>query len=73
MVRDLALLLDHRDPDARVDQMLLTVDAGHTASFSFASDLEWSVADLLDPRVLRSANDVVASAFPAVAPPPTLG
>lgn len=73
VVRDLALLVDRIDPAAQVDEMLLTLDAGQTATISFDSDRDLAVDDLLDPRVLRSANDLVVAAFRAGVSRPSLG
>jgi beta-mannosidase len=63
-VRDLALLVDRLDPDAVVDDMLVTLLPGETATFRVRSDRELSAAAFADPLVLRSANQLCAAARP---------
>jgi beta-mannosidase len=56
-VRDLALLVDKVDPDAVVDDMLVSLLAGETHTFTVASTATLDdPAALRHPRVLRSAN-----------------
>jgi beta-mannosidase len=63
LVRDLSLLVDRLDPSAVVDDMLVTLLPGETATFfvSLPEGVELEEADFADPRVLRSANDLRAS------------
>jgi beta-mannosidase len=66
LAKDVTLLLDRLDPDAVVDDALVTLPAGSSVTFHVRS----TVADLEDalvgPPVLRCANDVVV---PRVGPP----
>ena len=59
LAEDVTLLVDRLDPDAVVDDALVTLPAGSSATFHVRS----TVADLEDalvgPPVLRCANDVV--------------
>ncbi|MGL5928548.1 MAG: glycoside hydrolase family 2 protein, partial [Dermatophilaceae bacterium] len=59
-VRDLSLLVDKVDPDAQVDDMLAVLLPGETASFGIRSARTLSLEELTTPRVLRSANQLVA-------------
>ncbi len=58
-VRDLALLVDKVDPDAVVDDMLVTLLPGETVTWRVKSALAIDPDDLLAPAVLRSANQLV--------------
>jgi len=60
LIRDLALLADKLHPDAVVDDMLLTLLPGESAVFEVASAADFDPEALLDSRVLRSANQLVA-------------
>jgi beta-mannosidase len=60
-VRDLALLVDKLDPDARVDAQVVSVAAGRTAVFSVRTAAELDPEELVGPRVLRTANALVAA------------
>jgi beta-mannosidase len=62
LVRDLALLVDKVDPDAVVDDMIVTLLPGESVVFTVASQLEFDPERLLDPRVLRSANQLLEGA-----------
>jgi len=62
LIRDLALLVDKLDPDARVDAQVVSVEAGRTAVFSVHGSAELDPAELVGPRVLRTANALVAGA-----------
>ena len=59
LVRDLALLVDKVDPDARADDMLATLLPGESVTWQVTSALEVEPAAFLDPAVLRSANQLV--------------
>ncbi len=59
LVRDLALLVDKLDPAAVVDDMLVTLLPGESATFTVVSAVSISEADLT-PRVLRSANQLLS-------------
>lgn len=58
LVRDLTLLADKLAPDARVDRQLVTLLAGETSSLVVRTDAVLDETALVDPRVLRSANDL---------------
>ena len=60
LVRDLALLVDKLDPDAEVDTQLVSVPAGGSATFTVRTTAQLDEAALVGPRVLRSANALVA-------------
>nr|WP_246221545.1 glycoside hydrolase family 2 protein [Phytoactinopolyspora mesophila] len=60
LVRDVALLADQVHPDARVDDMLVTLLPGETASFRVSAPGGLSGEAFGAPGVLRSANDLVA-------------
>jgi peptide/nickel transport system substrate-binding protein len=59
LLKDLALLADKVDPDARVDDMLVTVRAGRSVTFH-VDGRGVDPAALGGPTVLRSANQLVA-------------
>lgn len=59
LVRDLTLLVDRLDPDAQVDEALVTLPAGTSASFRVRTAHELDLAALVTRPVLRSANDLV--------------
>jgi beta-mannosidase len=59
LVRDLALLVDKVDPDAVVDDMLVTLLPGESAAFTVRSDASFDPSRLLERRVLRSANQLL--------------
>ena len=59
LVRDLALLVDKVDPDARADDMLVTLLPGESVTWQVTSALEVEPAAFLAPAVLRSANQLV--------------
>jgi beta-mannosidase len=60
LVRDLALLVDRVAEDAVVDDMLVTLLPGERAVFGVATSAPLTLEQLIDPRVLRSANQLVA-------------
>jgi len=62
LVRDLALLVDKLDPDAVVDDQLVTLTAGESAVLHVRSSREIDAAELVSPRVLRSVNALVRGA-----------
>jgi beta-mannosidase len=59
IVRDLALLVDKVDPEAVVDDMLITLLPGETASLLVSSRSEFNPRALLAPNVLRTANQLM--------------
>ncbi|CAL8978074.1 Beta-galactosidase [Cellulomonas sp. T2.31MG-18] len=61
-VRDLALLVDKVDPGATVDDMLVTLLPGETVSWHVTGTGDDAAARLLDPSVLRCANQLVVGA-----------
>ena len=61
LVKDVTLLADKVDPDADVDIALQTLDAGETRRFVVRARAGLDPRAFLSPRVLRSANDLVAA------------
>ncbi|HUH08169.1 MAG TPA: hypothetical protein VML96_10225, partial [Egibacteraceae bacterium] len=61
LLRDLCLLADRAAPGAEVDDMLITLLPGESATFSVRADGLSSPAGLLSPPVLRCVNDVGAA------------
>lgn len=59
LVKDLALLADRVAPDARVDAMLLTLLPGESTTIDVRTSDRVAPEAFLDPRVLRSANQLV--------------
>lgn len=64
LVRDLALLADKVDADAVVDDMLVTLLPGESATFEVHGGAVADPDTLLAPTVLRSANQLVAPGVP---------
>ena len=62
LVRDLSLLVDQVDPDAVVDDMLLTLLPGEHAVFHVRTTAEVPPQQWLQPHVLRSANQLLVPA-----------
>ncbi len=61
LVRDLAVLADRVDPDAVVDDMLLTLLPGESAVFDIRAPAVADPDAFAGPAVLRSANQLVAA------------
>ncbi|WP_084020848.1 glycoside hydrolase family 2 protein [Cryobacterium arcticum] len=59
LTRDLALLVDTVDPDALVDDMLVTLLPGESVLFTIDSVLDVDPAAFAAPTVLRSTNQLV--------------
>jgi beta-mannosidase len=59
LVRDLALLADRVAPDAVVDDMLITLLPGESVTFETRTAAELTHEQLVDPLVLRSANQLI--------------
>ncbi len=59
LVRDLALLVDKVSVDAVVDDMVVTLLPGESVVFEVTSAASFDPALLLEPHVLRSANQLV--------------
>jgi beta-mannosidase len=59
-VRDLAVLADRLAPDATVDDMLVSLLPGESVVFAITTSAVLSHEQLIDPLVLRSANQLVA-------------
>lgn len=59
LVKDLALLVDKLDPDAVVNDMLVTLLPGESITFDVASLRDLAPEELLAPAVLRSANQLL--------------
>ena len=59
LAEDVTLLVDRLDPDAVVDDALVTLPAGSSATFHVRSTVAGLEAALVGPPVLRCANDVV--------------
>ena len=64
LAREVTLLVDRVDPDARVDEALVTLLPGQSAKFHVHGALEASPAAFADPLVLRSMNDLVLAPNP---------
>ena len=62
LLRDLALFPDRLDPEATVDEQLVTLLPGETATFTVHTARALETAALTAPPVLRCANDLVAQA-----------
>lgn len=62
LVKDLMLLVDHVDENARVDAGLVTLLPGESVRFHVTSAAQLDPAALVKHPVLRSANDLVSSA-----------
>ncbi|RKS06667.1 beta-mannosidase [Nocardiopsis sp. Huas11] len=63
--RDVAILADRVAPDAEVDDMLVTLLAGESRSFTVRTEADIDPSALTAPLVLRSANTPHAGAVPA--------
>ncbi|MEH1017422.1 glycoside hydrolase family 2 protein [Micromonospora sp. CPCC 206060] len=61
LIRDLALLADKVAADASVDDMLITLLPGESVTFDVTAEPGFDPQALLEPRVLRSANQLVAA------------
>ncbi len=59
LVRDLALLVDKVDPDAVVDDMLVTLLPGEHVVFTVATGADVPLERWLAPEVLRHANQLL--------------
>ncbi|PGH46963.1 glycoside hydrolase family 2 protein [Streptomyces sp. Ru87] len=64
--RDVAVLADRLAPDAETDDMLVTLLAGETRSFTVRTGARLDPAELTGPSVLRSANALCAPSAPEV-------
>lgn len=60
LLRDLSLLVDKLDAAASVDEMLVTLLPGERVTFAVTSAAHVDEAALVSPRVLRSANQLLA-------------
>lgn len=60
IARDVTLLIDRVDREATVDTSLVDIDGGWTVVFQVRGAVDADAADFADPKVLRSANDLVA-------------
>lgn len=58
---DVTLLVDRLDPDARVDEALLTLSAGEEATFRVRTTRTLDEEALVGRPVLRTANDLVTA------------
>ncbi|GAA4916529.1 glycoside hydrolase family 2 protein [Streptomonospora salina] len=58
--RDVAILADRVAPDAEADDMLVSVPAGRTHSFTVRTAARIAPERLTDPQVLRCANGLAA-------------
>ncbi len=59
LVRDLALLVDKLDPEATVNDGLITLLPGESATFVVRSRVALSTDDVAQRRVLRNANQLL--------------
>ena len=64
LAKDVTVLVDRLDPDAGVDDALVTLPAGTSASFHVRTVVQGLEDDLSAPPVLRCANDVVVPREP---------
>ena len=64
LAKDVTLLVDRVDPDAVVDDALVTLPAGAGAVFHVRTTVTGAETDLAGPPVLRCANDVVVRRVP---------
>lgn len=64
LAKDVTLLVDRVDPDAVVDDALVTLPAGAGAVFHVRTTVTGAETDLAGPPVLRCANDVVVRRAP---------
>jgi beta-mannosidase len=62
LLRDLSLLVDRVDPDAVVDDMLVTLLPGESVTWQVRCPSTIEPSSFLDPLVLRSANQLVSTA-----------
>ncbi|MGT2462425.1 hypothetical protein [Sinomonas atrocyanea] len=60
LLRDVTVLADKLDPDATVDQALVTLLPAESAEFRIRTALPLTLSELSDRRVLRSANQLVS-------------
>ncbi len=61
LLRDLALLVDKLDPQAVVDDMLVTLLPGESVTFGITSKITLTLESICAPTVLRSANQLISS------------
>lgn len=61
LAREVSLLVDRLHPSAVADAALLTILPGESVVIHVEGALDADPSDFLDPLVLRSANDLVAS------------
>ena len=61
LVRDLTVLVDRLDPEARVSDMLVTLLPGESVDLAITTDTTLDLTAVTAPTVLRSANQLVAS------------
>jgi beta-mannosidase len=61
LVRELSLLVDKLDPAAVVDDLLITLLPGESWTFHVSTAEVLDADELVSPRVLRSANQLVTS------------
>lgn len=59
LLRDLSILADRIAPDAMVDDLLVTLFPGESKQFLITTQTEVKLATVLDPMVLRSANQLL--------------
>ena len=69
LARDVTLLIDKVDPAASVDSGLVTLMPGETWTFHVPGVDALDAEAVRDPRVLRSANQLVAGVSPSDAAP----
>jgi len=70
LARDVTLLVDRLDPDATVDDALVTLPAGATATFHVRTDRELDPRTLASAPVLRTANELRVAAGARAEPHP---
>ena len=62
LVKDLTILADKVDPDASVDEALVTLLPGESRDFVVRARRDLDASEFASVRVVRSANDLVAAA-----------
>lgn len=66
LVRDLTVLVDKVAPDAHIDTALITLLPNESATFTITTSDEITEEALTRPTVVRSANQLIASAAVAI-------
>lgn len=62
-IKDLVLVIDRLDADARVDDQMITLEPGESWTLRIASDTELGLDDLLTHPVLQTVNRLLVAAL----------